>query len=57
MIGRSANVPDVIHAFGHGHVGLTQSSATASLVAELLTRQNPSLDLSPFDPGRFRSVP
>ncbi len=57
MIGRSANAPDVIHAFGHGHVGLTQSSATASLVAELLTRQNPSLDLSPFDPGRFRSVP
>lgn len=57
IIGRSANAPDVVYAFGHGHVGLTQSSATATLVAELLARQSPSLDLSPFDPRRFRWVP
>jgi len=56
IIGRSAKAPDVLYAFGHGHLGLTQSSATATLVAELLMRQNPSIDLAPFDPGRFRWV-
>lgn len=56
-IGRSARLPAVIHAFGHGHLGLTQSSATATLVAELLTGQRPSLDLAPFNPARFRGLP
>src|SRR5690606_19225828 len=56
IIGRSAKAPDVLYAFGHGHLGLTQSSATATLVAELLMRQNPSIDLAPFDPRRFRWV-
>ena len=56
-IGRAPRAPQVIYAFGHGHLGLTQSTATATLVAELLTGQGPSLDLSPFDPGRFKGFP
>lgn len=56
-IGRSPSAPSVIYAFGHGHLGLTQSSATATLVAEILVGKEPSLDISPFDPGRFRSFP
>ncbi len=57
VIGRAPRAPAVIYAFGHGHLGLTQSTATATLVAELLTGQGPSLDLSPFDPGRFKGFP
>lgn len=56
-IGRAPHTPQVIYAFGHGHLGLTQSTATATLVAELLTGEGPSLDLAPFDPGRFRGFP
>lgn len=56
-VGRSRATPRVIHAFGHGHLGLTQSPGTARLVADLLTRQAPSLDLAAFSPQRFRSFP
>jgi D-amino-acid dehydrogenase len=52
-IGRSAASNRVIHAFGHGHLGLTQSAGTARLVADLLTGAKVPLDLTPFSPQRF----
>ena len=52
-IGRARATPDVIYAFGHGHLGLTQSAGTARLVADLLTGQTPAIDLAPFSPQRF----
>ncbi|MGR3762140.1 NAD(P)/FAD-dependent oxidoreductase [Roseobacteraceae bacterium NS-SX3] len=45
--------PDVLCAFGHGHLGLTQSAGTACIIADLLTRQTPGIDMSPFSPARF----
>lgn len=52
-IGRSKASPHIIHAFGHGHLGLTQCAGTARLVADLLTDAKPALDLTPFSPQRF----
>jgi D-amino-acid dehydrogenase len=52
-VGRSRASPHVIYAFGHGHLGLTQSAGTARLVADLLTDARPALDLTPFSPQRF----
>lgn len=52
-IGRSKALPNVVYAFGHGHLGLTQSSGTARIVADLLTDQTPPVDLTPFSPQRF----
>jgi D-amino-acid dehydrogenase len=52
-IGRSRPSPHIPYAFGHGHLGLTQSAATGKLIAELVTGAAPSLDLSPFSPQRF----
>ena len=52
-IGRSRASPRIVYAFGHGHLGLTQSAATGKLVAELLTGAAPSIDLTPFSPQRF----
>lgn len=52
-IGSAKATPDVIYAFGHGHLGLTQSAGTAGIVADLLTRQAPAIDLTPFSPQRF----
>jgi D-amino-acid dehydrogenase len=46
----------VIYAFGHGHLGLTQSAATARLVADIIAGRPPPLDLSPFRPQRFTSA-
>ncbi|MCE7029803.1 NAD(P)/FAD-dependent oxidoreductase [Jiella avicenniae] len=53
VIGRSTASPRVVYAFGHGHLGLTQSAATARLVADLVTDRPPAIDLSPFRPSRF----
>ncbi len=52
-IGHARASQNVIYAFGHGHLGLTQSTGTARLVSELLLRARPSIDLSPFSPQRF----
>ncbi|MFT4015250.1 MAG: FAD-binding oxidoreductase [Paracoccus sp. (in: a-proteobacteria)] len=46
--------PNVTCAFGHGHLGLTQSPATARIVADLVTGQPAALDLAPFSPARFQ---
>ncbi|MEW9617176.1 FAD-dependent oxidoreductase [Shinella sp. S4-D37] len=52
-IGRARATPDVVYAFGHGHLGLTQSAGTARLVADLLADRPPAIDLTPFSPQRF----
>ncbi len=53
VIGISPHARDVIYAFGHGHLGLTQSAGTAELVGDLIDDQTPSLSLTPFSPARF----
>lgn len=53
VIGASATTRHVIHAFGHGHLGLTQSAATARLVADLVTGETPAISLAPYSPDRF----
>lgn len=52
-IGRAKATPRVIYAFGHGHLGLTQSAGTAQLVVDLLSGQTPAIDITPFSPQRF----
>jgi D-amino-acid dehydrogenase len=53
VIGPSRASPRVIHAFGHGHLGLTQSAATGRLVADLVAGRKPSIDIAPFSAQRF----
>lgn len=54
VIGHSSASRNVIHAFGHGHLGLTQSAATALLVTELACGQPASVPLEAFAASRFR---
>lgn len=53
VIGRASAAPRVIYAFGHGHLGLTQSAATARLVVELILGRTPAIDIKSFRPDRF----
>ena len=53
VIGRSRRSAEVIYAFGHGHIGMASGPMTGKLVAELLSGQRPSADLTPFRPDRF----
>lgn len=54
VIGRARSSTDVIHAFGHGHIGLMSAPMTADCVAELIAGQPPGIDLTPFRAARFR---
>lgn len=53
VIGASSQGADVIHAFGHGHIGLTLAPITARIVADLVAGRPPELDLTPYRPDRF----
>ncbi|MEO3472344.1 FAD-dependent oxidoreductase [Roseomonas sp. CAU 1739] len=53
VIGPSRASARIIHAFGHGHLGLTQSAATGRLVADLVAGRVPSIDIAPFSAQRF----
>ncbi len=53
VIGRSTATPDVFHAFGHGHVGMTGAPGTSLVLADLIASRPPSIDIAPFRPDRF----
>ncbi|WP_420584000.1 NAD(P)/FAD-dependent oxidoreductase [Ruegeria sp.] len=53
VIGASPNARDVIYAFGHGHLGLTQAAGTAELVGALIDNQPTQIALAPFSATRF----
>jgi len=53
VIGPSRATPDVIYAFGHGHVGMTSAPMTGKVIADLVAGRPPSIDIAPFAPGRF----
>ncbi|MEL7525783.1 MAG: FAD-dependent oxidoreductase [Pseudomonadota bacterium] len=53
VIDRSPQDRRVIYAFGHGHLGLTQSAGTAELITHLAGDTAPPIDLKPFSARRF----
>lgn len=52
-IGTASASADILHAYGHGHVGLVGSARTGELVVQLLQDQPTTIPLAPFDPRRF----
>ncbi|WP_296477787.1 FAD-binding oxidoreductase [Roseinatronobacter sp.] len=53
VIGPSHAGGDVIHAYGHGHLGLTLAPVTARIVADLVAGRDPEMDIAPYRPNRF----
>ncbi|MCU0884934.1 MAG: FAD-dependent oxidoreductase [Beijerinckiaceae bacterium] len=53
VIGPSRASPRIIYAFGHGHLGMTQSHVTAGLVADMIAGRKTSFDATPFSAQRF----
>jgi D-amino-acid dehydrogenase len=52
-LGSSHATADVIHAFGHGHVGMTAAPMTGKVVADLIAGRPPAIEIAPFAPSRF----
>lgn len=53
VISSSSATPAIVYAFGHGHLGLTQSAGTAELVADLVEGRPAAIDAQPFRASRF----
>jgi D-hydroxyproline dehydrogenase len=53
VIGPSSGGTDIIHAFGHGHIGLTLAPITARIVASLIAGKTPPIDIAALRPSRF----
>jgi D-amino-acid dehydrogenase len=53
VIGPSPRLPSVIYAFGHGHLGLTQSATTGALVSDLLAGRTPRVAIEDYSISRF----
>lgn len=53
VIGPSASNDRILYAFGHSHLGLTQSATTGELVGALLDSELPPVDLAPYAITRF----
>ena len=53
VISHARATRNVVYAFGHGHLGLTQSAATAEIVADLLSKGSSSIPMAPFSAARF----
>ncbi|MDN3648483.1 FAD-dependent oxidoreductase [Reinekea marina] len=53
VISYAKNTNQVVYAFGHGHLGLTQAAGTAELVRQLLMGQTPVINVAPYSVKRF----
>ncbi|WP_404405768.1 NAD(P)/FAD-dependent oxidoreductase [Pelagibacterium halotolerans] len=52
VISPAPGVKGVTYAFGHGHLGLTQSAGTGELVAGMVCGEAPGIDVAPFRADR-----
>lgn len=53
VIGPATRSSRIIHAFGHGHYGMTQSAVTGRLVADMVAKRPGLINLAPFRVNRF----
>ncbi len=53
IIGAASRDPRIVHAFGHGHYGLTQAAVTAEIIAALIAGRQPPVAPAPYSPQRF----
>lgn len=53
VIGPAPGAPQLMLAFGHQHLGLTQAAITAEIVDDLLAGRTPEVDVAPYRVERF----
>ena len=53
VISHSSKHPSVVYAFGHQHVGLTLGAVTGKLVQQMIDRETPIVDPTPYRAQRF----
>jgi len=53
ILGEASNAPNILHAYGGQHVGLTIGPKIARIAADLASDRLPNIDLKPYKVDRF----
>ena len=53
LLGRSPRYDNLTLAAGHSMIGMSSGPASARLVTQIITGEEPFMDMSPMDPARF----
>lgn len=53
VIGETEGAPNILHAYGGQHIGLTIGAKIGRIIADLAGRRRSNLDLRPYRPDRF----
>jgi D-hydroxyproline dehydrogenase len=53
VVGPSRGGAEILHAYGHGHIGLTLAPITAALIADCIAGRTDSPHLAALSPRRF----
>ena len=53
LIGEAPRHRGIFLAFGHHHIGMTTGAKTGRLLAAMVNREQPEIDMAPYTPMRF----
>ncbi len=53
VIGENPRAPNVLHAYGGQHIGLTIGPKLGRIIADMVADRRPNIDLAPYRPDRF----
>ena len=53
VIGPAPRTDNVLMAFGHGHLGVTYAAVTGQLIADVVAKRRPAVDITPYSASRF----
>jgi D-amino-acid dehydrogenase len=53
VLGPASGCADILHGFGHGHIGLASGALTGRLLADLVGGHKPVIDPQPYAARRF----
>ena len=53
VVGESVRAPNILHAYGGQHIGLTIGPKLGRITADLVVGRHSNTDLTPFGPDRF----
>jgi D-amino-acid dehydrogenase len=54
VIGPATGTPSIMHAFGHGHIGLATAPISGKIIADLVAGRRPPVPTEPYSAARFR---
>lgn len=56
VLGETASAPNILHAYGGQHIGLTIGPKLGRMIADMASGRSSNADLAPYSPDRFKGM-